>query len=113
MNENNQNEILEYFNMRVEQMGENYVLSSTELLDVETDGEVWGVRAIIKSRAGNTYQSVFVLEDCRGKGYMQEFATQNIKETGIPFITADECAIADWFRSNKIQFLLVPLVING
>ena len=109
MNENNISEIVEYFNMRVEQMGEGYHLKSTEL--VEADGAVWGVRALVKSSVGNVYQSVFVREDFRGKGLMKQFARENVKATGIPFWTANECDIADWFSHNKIPFLLVPLTV--
>ena len=110
MNENDVDDILKYFNMRVEQMGPNYFLSSTE--SVFDDGERWGIRAVIMSTSGNTYQSVFVMESARGKGLMKKHARQLVDDTGIPFITADECDIAEWFRKHRVPFLLVPLTVE-
>ena len=110
MNENDISEVKEYFQMRADQMGPNYtIVSSYEYL--EKDGEVWGVRVLFSSMQANTYQSVFVLESHRGKGLMKEFAVENVAKTGVPFITADECNIAEWFRKHRIPFLLVPLTI--
>ena len=109
INEDDIEEIKVYFKMREQQMDGQYLITSS-YQPIEEDGEVWGIRVIFRSTTtGAAYQSVFVLESHRGKGLMQKYAAKLVEEHKMPFITAAECDIVDWFVKHKVPILVVPL----
>ena len=48
------------------------------------------------------YQSIFILNDCRGKGIYKKWITHRI-------LTSDDCNISDYLRRNSILFVSVNL----
>lgn len=81
----------------------DFQLMSTE--DVTTQGVPWGLRAnFIHTPTGNCYQSVWVYEQHRGKGFMSGY----VNTTKVPFITQLDCDIFEWFEARRVPYLMVP-----
>lgn len=88
-------EAVNYMQNRAKQLGRlHYVLENI-------DTYLWGISALF-TKKNKTYQSLYILDDCRGKGIFGQQVTHCI-------VTSYECDIVDYLSRNNIDHVVENL----